>query len=683
MSNSPSPPNQDQSLALHADLLYRFALALTSDAQAAERVVRALAVTLPPGPHDETTLLAALLQAARRYEQGRKGRRGPAQRPFAPFNLHALTLEQRAALVAYLLLGFDSARLARLLDLPREAAQATLIDAVRALGPAAGQALTDRVSGAECQGVRHLSIDPVVGSRQSSAARGHLAACGHCRVFDQAWLAITQAVETVLRDALREQRMPAGLLARLQKRQRKPRSWAWLRHTLAPAFVLVLIASLVLPGFLDEPVSVVERSASAAADPIAILDQALARHANPPQRNGIWYARYETLWYFAEDLFAPLVAEVWLDPNNPARHRLQFSHRDGGAPYELQLGDGERRLNYALDIAYAPALYGGLPVHVRTGEPALSSQLLDATQQQQARDARLASGPWTLATTYLQQAREASDLRLLGRQRDERRTLQILSFSLLSPLGFPADSPAASNDRVTVLLAIDSDDGLLYRVTELVGPSSGTQVSRITWNLVAEEWLVGSQQLREAFSIERAWTGLGSFSEVPPLPSASPDFALPLLHRSLLALPERLLEPGAPALWLPSQPPPGVERALLVWPNPQMGSLSQPLGLVYLGAQRRLILSFNHAAPLTSTAETLGPWQVSFVAGRTGHYRATLIRTPSFVTEPSNLDPTLNIRLDAWGFSRAELAALIESMVPVTPDTLMAHDGLFRLELSP
>lgn len=180
---------------------------------------------------------------------------------------------------------------------------------------------------------------------------------------------------------------------------------------------------------------------------------------------------------FSDDLYAPLLAEIWLDPRLPGRHRLQLSHRDGGAPYELQVGDGVRRFSYALDVAYAPSVYGALPIRARPGSPALLDQSLDAAAQQRARDERLRSGPWMLAPNYLQQARVATDLRLLGRQREGQRTLQILSFSGITLLDWPEGATPAA-ERVTVLLAIDPEEGLLYRITELVGPPDGVQVSR-------------------------------------------------------------------------------------------------------------------------------------------------------------------------------------------------------------
>lgn len=666
----------EQIFAVHGDVLYRFALALTGDEGRAGRLLCALAADLPADAPAEPALLAALLATARRAEeQAARSRRRPQRaRPLGPFALQSLPLEQRAALVAHLLLGYDGQRLADLLGLSAETARTALIDAVRALGLAAGLALTDRVSDERCAPVRDLLADPALGSRQSAAARGHLATCPHCRAFDHAWIGITQAVEAALRNTLRDQQLPAPLAAKLLAGRRAGPSWSLSRLALAPLIVLALIAALVLPGFLSQPVSIVDRAQSKPVDPLALLDLALARQAGPPDRSGVWYARYETLWYFADDTYAPLLAELWLDPREPARHRLQLSHREGGAPYELQLGDGARRLSYALDAAYAPALYGGLPVRARPASPALIDQSLDAAGQLRARDARLASGPWSLAPAYLRQARAAADLRLLGRQRDGRHVVQILSFSAPSPLGLPADSPSTA-DYVTVLLAIDPEDGLLRRVTELVGPPGGVQTSRVTWSLVSEEWLVGGDQIREAFAVQRAWTGLGDFSEVAPTSSADP--AMPLVAARALADPAQLLNLATPPLWLPARPPPGVDRALLIWPNAGMGALSPPQGLVYLGEGRRLVLVFSYTQPLPGTSEPIGDWQAAIRPGRIGRYTVALNRDPTGQLSAREWDPSVAMRLDAWGFTRAELLALIADIGPFASEALVAHDQIF------
>ncbi len=661
---APATP-AEQLFIVYGDELYRYALALVGSEQRARTLLRALATDLPATIPDLPLLLQRLLQVARRSgpHPGRRWWLRPARElTFGPFLLQSLSIEQRALLLALLLFGFQSEQLATLLATTPESARGTLVDAVRLLGPAVGLNITDQLSDEQCPSIRTLLVDQGLGSRQSGAVRGHLAVCAHCRAFDHAWIGITQAVEAALRTVLRERSIPTSLVTKLAQTTSTDLGLPLLRMALVPVIVLGLIAALIIPGRQREPVAVGTFATSEPIAPRELIDRALARHMRPPERDGVWYGRYETLWYFSDDLYAPLLAEIWLDPGLPGRHRLQLSHRDGGAPYELQVGDGVRRLSYALDAAYAPSIYGALPIRARPGTPALLDQSLDTAAQQRARDERLRSGPWILVPNYLRQARTATDLRLLGRQREGQRTVQILSFSAITPLGWP-DGTAPEAERVTVLLAIDPEDGLLYRITELVGPAGGVQVSRTIWRLLSQDWLSGSEQIRTTFAIERAWSGVGEFSEASL--SMSADFALPLVAARTLADPALLLDPGAPSVWLPALPPPGIDRALLIWPNADLGSTSQPESLIYLGTERRLMLIFRQLAPQQAPRE--GGWQVALQPGRLGRYSATLTHTAS----------RAELQIESWGFTRAELLELIATLSPAQSTNILAQADLF------
>lgn len=692
-----TPPELlEHSLEVYGDTLYRAALIAAGDEGRAAALLRELAAGIgraqaapeaAPPALDEPALLARLVAAARAAEAAEaahapRRQRQPRANLFAPFALHHLGLDQRMALGLHLLLGYDGPRLAAVLGLDTPVARAALIEAARALGPAAGHALTDRVTGEACAGVRAILADASAGSRHSAAVRGHLSACAPCRAFDHAWGAILTAVEEALRGALRERTLPDALRARMlalatpRARRRAP-AWRFTRLALVPAGVLALIVAIALPGFLRQPVSVVERDAGPPIDVQALIARALERHTNPPARGGVWHGRYETLWYFNDEVYAPLRADIWLDPRNPARHRLQLAHRDGGAPYELQIGDGEGRLAYALDASYAPSLYGALPTGARVERPALADQPLDVTGQLRARDERLHAGPWSIPPSYLRQAQLAEDLRLLGRQRDGGRVVQILSFSGVSPLGIPPDAPGATAERVTVLLALDSEDGLLRSATELAGPSGAAQTGRITWRLVEEQWLSDLEHVREAFSPERAWTGIGDFSEVPRAPGADP--ALPLLAARAVGDPAGLLSMGRLPFWMPRSLPPGVDRALLVWGERERQRGEPPQGLVYLGEGRRLTMAFNSSTALDGESLVIGPWRVTLRASRGQRYTAVLSR-PEARPELAGrglFDPSATALLDATGFTRDELEALIASMAPFDLEALAAQEGLF------
>lgn len=684
----------ERALAAHGNTLYHFALLAGGDERAAEALLRDLAAERvaawreapPAAPPDEPELLAGLAAAAVVAEAKRAARRptqaGPAARAGraaapGPLALGRLPLDQRLALGLYLLLGYDSSRIARVLGADEAGALAALTAAVRALGPAAGHALTDRVSGDLCGPVRAALADPASTARHGAAVRGHLAACSLCRSFDHAWGEILHAVEARLRDDLRGRALPPALAARLLAAARPPRRISpTLRLALPPLAVLALIAALVLPGFLQAPVSVVQREEGVALDPQELLARAVERHAAPPDRGGIWHGRYETQWFFDDGVYAPLTAEIWLDPRNPARHRLQLTHADGGAPYELQIGNGRNRLYYALDSSYAPAIYGNLPTRARPESPALLSEPLDEAGLARARDERLATGPWQIAPSYLRQAQSAADLRVLGRQRDRGRTVQILSFSGVSPLGLPPEAPGATAERVTVLLALDTEDGLLRSATELAGPAGVEQVSRVTWRLLDEQWLGATQQIEAAFDVGRAWTGVGEFSETGRHESA--DLAVPLIPARSVGDPARLLSSAVGPFWLPARAPEGVDRALLLWSDGDARSGNPPQGLVYLGPGRRMVIVFNLFRPVEGEALQVGPWSSVLRPAATNRYRLFLARErDEELLRSGRIDPSANVLIDSYGFSRDELLAVAESMRPFDIGSLDAQDELF------
>ena len=687
---TPSAPLA-QRLAASGDSLYRVALLITGEERQAAALLRMLDLTPPPPATclDEPTLFARLVAAARRQAERAPTRRW-MRRPlivrtnrFAPFAFHRLALDQRLALGCHLLLGYAGPHLASLLGSDEHAANATLIAGAQALGPAAGLVLPDQVSGEACAGVRDALVDSTAAGRQRTAVRAHLATCAPCRAFDQAWGHILPSVEATLRAALRETTLPpvlrTQLLAHADQQGRRPRTVPWhlLRVALAPLVVLVLIAVLVLPGFLREPVRVVEHAPKATLDGQALIARAIARQTTPPDQRGVWYGRYETFWFFKAAVYAPLRAEVWLDPHTPARHRLQLVHRDGGAPYELQIGDGTNRLTYALDMAYAPALYGAMPTVARIEQPALVSQQLDPAGQVQARNERMQTGPWALPLAYLRQAQQTPTLRFLGQQQAGERVVQLLSFVGVSPLDPPADASGSSPDRVTVLLTLDSEDGLLRSATEFRGAVGSEQTSRVTWRLVEERWLTEDAPLQAAFAVAQAWTGIGDFARVPTTVGADP--ALPLIARTALGDPQRLLARTLNPIWLPARPPIGVTKALLVWNRLGYRGNGTPEALIYWGEGRRLIFAFNRGQRLEGERLTIGAYRVTLRPSPGQRYTVALNR-PSATPAPERrtaLDPSAQIVLDAYGFTRTELLALLATLQPFDQASLTAQAALF------
>ncbi len=672
----------EQALRNSGDLLYRLALVAGGERQTAERLLLALGSDLAgssaPAAPPELDLPARLVHLARQQSPPSRQRPAAPNGPALFRSLLALPLEQRMAIALHLLAGYDSPRLAQSLGYDLQTARTKLVEAVRALGPGTGTSLTDRISDEGCAPVRELLADPSAGSRERPAVRNHLAGCSLCRNFDQGWNHILPAVETALREALRSENLPDGLRARMlaaatpKPRRRSLPLWPLARLALAPLAVLALIVALALPGWLTPPVRIIDRADAPPVDGKALIAQALAQQFSPPERSGIWYRRYATLWYFDHEVYAPLTAEIWLDPGHAARHRLQLSHRSGGAPYELQVGDGRGRLSYALDAAYAPALYNGLPVGATPGSPALADQPLDPQAQIHARDERLQTGPWTIAVDYLRQAEATSTLQLLGRQFEGNRELQILAFSGTSPLGLPTDAADTDAERVTILLALDSASGLLLRATELGRFDDTPRVSRVTWELLDEQWIIGSEQIRTTFAIERAWTGIGDFREIPRVPAADP--ALPLILASSLIDPFSLLTQQAPLIWMPAKAPPGVERALLIGAGSLEPGTDRLSGLVYLGTERSLIIDYGSENSVSRDAPLIGAtWYGDLSAERTRLYRISLSQPGEAAAagEPAELN------IQARGFTRDELRAIIADLVPLNLESLQAQAELF------
>lgn len=679
----------EATLAAYGDQLYHLALLAGGDETTATTLllaaVRGGAATWRERAEMNALaapqLLASMVVAARRAAARPVWRRRPWHRRRTALKvalpaLQQLTLDQRLALGLHLLAGYDAARIAAILTINEDEARAALVAAVRTLGHAADVSLPDLADNEECAANLRALVAPAAGARQT--IRSHLAACARCRAFDRAWDDITHRAESALRAALREQPLPEHLHARMLVLIRPPQRLDLRLHLTLPSLLVAsLIAFLALPGFQRPPIQIREQPAVAPVDARALTAQALERHYRPPERNGIWYRRYETLWYFDNDLVAPLRAEIWLDPRHRARHRLQITHADGGAPYELQLGDGASRFYYAIDALYAPVQYGSLQTiyHIQSGAPTLLVQDLSPQAQEQALDARLSDGPWSIPLAYLHQARTAPDLRALGRQRDGERTVQILSFTGFSPLGLPPGTTDDQTKRVTVLLALD-EDGLLRTATELIGPPGAEQTGQVTWRLVEEQTVTSN--VNDVFAIHRAWTGLGSFDTASRSQSADP--ALPLIPADAVGEPWRLLRYPhiRRPVWMPAAPPAGIERALLLWREQDRWQRLRPQGLIYIGEGKRLTIIFNRARPV-SDAETLTiePWQVTLKADRPQRLTLALVRPDALRSGNGTPDSSAAVLIEAYGFARDELLNLVASLRQFDLQILKAHRSIF------
>ncbi|MCG8347849.1 MAG: hypothetical protein MI924_08735 [Chloroflexales bacterium] len=683
-------------LTIHGDQLFRVALVLTGDEQQAAQVLRSVirAIPAPQTLVDLSHLLNMLLAEIRQCEQQVsrpallhwtnrfKPSRRRKSRVWGDFErvVFHLPWQQRQALVLHLFLGYDAALIAQINATSVDTERKNLSDALVSLAAPVGVPLPDAQPTEQCPPIRQDLMDPPELGRRDTVVRGHLAACGACRAFDKAWSALSQCVEARLRGSLRDCTLPADLQERLLRDIHIAPNWYAhpnLRFALLPLLVLALIGVVVLPGFFQRPAEQMIADAPPLDNPRNLIEQALDQIGKPPEGAGVWHAQWEAVWYFDIDKYAPLHASAWFDTNNPARHRLQLVHTSGGAPYELQIGDGREQFWYALDPLYHSSLYGSSE-QVKT--PQLLYQEMTATDQDSARLARLHAGAWNLGPAYLRQARDADDLSSLGRQRDGDHTVQILSFTGISPLALPSGAPGATEDAVTILLMLDAVDGRLRSATELVGPPNGAQTSRTTWRLLSEEWVTDRNQIRSAFDAKRAWTGKGNFARKPQ-EQASVDSAFLLVDQATLLGPMQLLVYFPSPLFLPAAPPADTERALFYRWDEYTHPFDSTLSLTYLGTEKWLTLSQDHYLSLND-AETLeiGPWTVSLLPFRGQRYQIGLrYYGDGRVITNGRSTGNINIRLaiDAQGYTRAELLQFIEQLQPADFHSVRSHLALF------
>lgn len=683
-------------LTSHGDQLFRVALVLTGDEQRAAQVLRSVIRATPASQTlvDLSKLLNMLLAEIHQHEQQasrpalprwtcrfRPGRRCQ-RRVWGDFEraVFDLPMQQRQALVLYLLLGYDETLIAQVNATSVDTEGKNLCDALVSLAAPLGVTLPDAQPTDQCPPTRQALMEPPELGRRDAAVRGHLAMCGACRAFDKAWIDLSQRVEARLRGSLRDCTLPADLGEKLLRDIHLTPNWyehPALRFVLLPLLVLAVIGVVVLPGFFQSPVVPVVADAPPLDDPRDLVEQALDLVGKPPNGLGVWHAQWEIVWYFDIDKYAPMHASAWFDTNNPARHRLQLVHTSGGAPYELQIGDGEGQFWYALDPFYYSSLYGSSE-QVKT--PQLLYQEMIAADQDAARLARLHAGAWNLGPAYLRQARDASDLGSMGRQRDGDRTVQILSFTGVSPLALPSGAPGATEDTVTILLTLDAVDGRLRSATELVGPPNGAQTSRTTWRLLSEDWVTDRNQISGAFDVKRAWTGKGNFAREPQ-EQASADSTFLLIDQATLLAPTRLLSYFSTPLFLPVALPPDTERALFYRWVEATEFFDPRVSLTYLGTGKWLTLSQGRYLRLDD-AETLelGPWTVNMLPFRGQRYQIDLryygdarVITNGQFTE--NID--IQMAIDAQGYTRAELLQFIEQLRAADVHSFRAHLALF------
>jgi DNA-directed RNA polymerase specialized sigma24 family protein len=687
----------ERAILRFGDDLYRLALLLAPDttaaARALRRAIRQLAVT-GDSPTEEA-MIAALVAALPSARERRLRHPPPAwAHPPAAIADRAPLLKalarlprpQRMALGLTILRAFEPDQAAVLFDGNAATVRSLVRDALLALAPVATpdlalERLDSSAAPEACQPTRAaLALaDPRL--HHDAALRGHLALCAACRSADQGWQTLTTQVEQALRGALREVRMPAALADQLQAATQLEQATSAralladgrVRIALVALPVLALIALLVWPrGAPPSSTNGPTAASPQAQEPRVLVQQARAQLYAPPQGDGVWHGRYEIQWTFADNSYALINADEWIEPAK-GRHRAQLVHHQGGGPYEFELADGVSSAWYAVSPNYLASLY---PL---SADPSASHVQLQATpeQQRQMFDARLASGAWGLAGAYLRQAQTA-ELRAWGRQRTaDGALLDLISFNGVSPLALPPDAPGATTSQVTVLLAVDVASGRLREVRELLGPSGGEQTTRTTWRQVADEWISDDSARNGVFDLRQAWNGTGAFAT----PVDLGDPTLPLVQpRAItsLAVGVHLARIG---LWMPATPPPGATSAVLINQSPlpvtpNQYRPGQKLTFVYLGAGRRLELTTtpgDSSAPMANgEVRTLNGQRVILLPSSVQGYQAQITHTIPAGNE------VYTTQLVAFGYTRAEFLSVLQTLGPPSLEAYRAQAQLFE-----
>lgn len=601
------------------DALYGIALLLTDDRErATQQTVATCARVLAAPPADvEAALFGDLL--AQRWP-----RRRFARSHVLPLPLRRLAPADRAMLALWLLHGYTGTRLATL----------------RRCTP---EALVPRLEGA----LRRLMDDELPRFPALPAAdawHGWIAADLGLRAAPDRppaeWLALLDAARTRLRDAIGRSGLPPLAREEIEEailRRREELETPWWRR---PGGTLGLVLLGVALGALlvIAPWRRVQPPPTAVApDARELVSQALANWESAPL-SGTLHRRVWARDPSPSDAPAALITDVWIEADD-ARHRVEM--RRGSTLVEWQLGDGRDTLLYAALPGNATCRWPDLPL---LGARAARRLAAPPEQQRAALRARLQLGAYGLGYTALRDALAADDLRSLGTRVANGLTLTILAYSVP-----PTDGPRE------LLLWIDAQHGELHRVQEVVATGAQSTVQDL-WRLELRERLPTGV-------VQRPPEWRRSSGSRQPLFDPGCLVLEPQLVVSLRALAANSSLWGVP--WLPSNPPPGIDEAILIASH--QGSA---LRAILRGPERWVTLSVTGRLQ-PNQGQRHGDWIVELRQER-GRWLGVLCWQPA----RWSFCPT-NMLLTAAGWSQAELLALIDSLAPVDLRTWQALDDLF------
>ncbi|HZG69758.1 MAG TPA: hypothetical protein VEZ12_23700, partial [Herpetosiphonaceae bacterium] len=455
----------ERAIERYANSVYRMALLRDGDpARAASATAAAFGRIDWGAAVLDDQLEARLIAALPPRRRGLKDRLWQARRTASalPPQFWRLAPAARLALGMRLGRGHTTQSIALALNEPVDTVRRLLCDSIATLAGEDPAAIEQA-----CRHSRELRLD------EPGAERVHLLSCDACR----AAVPRREGAEQALADALgrstgamslpREQVETILLRLRAAEPAASPSSNPLLLRTASVVLiVLVVLALLVIPRGREET------AARPPATARGIVEQAIANYGNPSGGNGVVHQR---LTFLVDEPLTSYEAEVWIDPLQPARHRMQLS--EDGRVGEWQSGDGARAWRYftRLDNRYCG------PSSIRTTDH-ISRWSMPAEDQAALRTARWQTGPWALGRQLMEQALAAPALRSLGTVTEGDGAILTLAAE-----GGPVEG--------TLLLRIDTGSGALREIRQVTADNGQTR-SQTRWKLLNEESIAADAALR-------------------------------------------------------------------------------------------------------------------------------------------------------------------------------------------
>lgn len=628
----------ERALGRYADRIYRLALLRDPDperaAQATAAAFRAQDwTTTELDDTIEGKLLAALAPLGRIWRKDMvPGIRAAYWR---------LQPQTRLALALRLTRGYTPAAIAAALVRSEDEVRRMLVDAIATLAGDSARELRD-----ECRRSRMARLD------EHGAERTHVLTCADCQAAAPRWEQAEESLGEELVRVTAPLSLPRPALEELRAGLRGGATHTapiWRQPALLQGLLIVCVIVAVLA--LVIPRQSTPTGARAPLTARDLLGQAVARYGSVPDGTGVLHRRY------AIEAEAPrtlLTAETWVNPRQPAQHRMQLN--SGQRIQEWQAGDGDQRFRYFLmnDALCRP---GYSREALALG--ALHVWKMDGAAQAAIEAARWRLGAWALGRHYLEAALDADQLRSLGTVSVEENGTSVAVVTLA------AEGRAIDG---TLLLRLDAATGELREVREVVD-DNGVAHSRTPWRLLDEEWL----SLTDA---KRA----GIFT-TPPLTNRPRELlrTAPLLDpgcpalddQALISLPQRLADaPSGPSFfWLSPTPPDTTQMVAASEPLRSGANRARSLpgwtAMTYIAPGKRLVLrgTLGFSVGADDDVEQAGEWRVHFTASGQQRLNGVAVRTVTETQQQGGTQEPFEFFSEGW--TRDELVQALASARPL------------------